>query len=107
MVKKMTPSKTEAPKRAHKLGSEKLYRNAGVSEVIIEDIIMSPGDEFRASLDPHFEGQMLAGGHLEILEDQSQEADEAQAAEAEGREPVPGHTPQVDETEQKKSRRNR
>lgn len=65
----------------------KLYRNAGVSPLVFKGEEMEPGSEFRASLDPDLETQLLAGGHIEILEDQSAKADQAQA-EAAGEEPV-------------------
>lgn len=60
----------------------KLYRNAGVSPLVFEGEEMEPGSEFRASLDPDLETQLLAGGHIEILEDQSAKADRAQAEAA-------------------------
>lgn len=60
----------------------KLYRNAGVSPLVFEGKEMEPGSEFRASLDPDLETQLLAGGHIELLEDQSDKADRAQAETA-------------------------
>lgn len=69
---------------------QKLYRNAGVSFLVLEGVEIEPGAEFRATLDPHHETQLLQGGHLEILEDQSAKADADQAAAAEAAEPVPG-----------------
>ena len=62
---------------------QKLYRNAGVSTLIFEGEEFEPGSEFRATLDPDHELQLLSGGHLEILEDQSARADRAQAEAAE------------------------
>lgn len=61
---------------------QKLYRNAGVSTLVFEGQDFEPGSEFRASLDPDQELQLLTGGHIEILEDQSARADRAQAEEA-------------------------
>ena len=78
-------------------GGLKLYRNAGVSPLVYEGEEMEPGSEFRAALDPDLEVQLLAGGHIEILEDQSAKADRAQA-EAAGEEPV--------ESTGRRSRRN-
>jgi len=76
----------------------KLYRNAGVSPLVFEGQEMEPGSEFRASLDPDLETQLLAGGHIEILEDQSAKADRAQAEAA-------GEDPDASETG-RRSRRN-
>ena len=59
-------------------GDKKRYRNAGVTELVIEGKSINPDDEFEASLDPVYEMQMLAGGHLEILRDQSSAADQAE-----------------------------
>ena len=64
-------------------GAQKLYRNAGITELVFEDTPIEPGAEFRATLTPEHEMQLLQGGHLEILEDQSTAADQAQAAAAE------------------------
>ena len=57
----------------------KLYRNEGAAPLVFEGEQMEPGSEFRASLDPDLELQLLAGGHIVILEDQSAKADKAQA----------------------------
>jgi hypothetical protein len=70
-------------------GEQKTYRNEGASQLLIEGQEINPGDEFKASLDPLFETQMLGGGHLVILADQSKAADEAQAA-AENEQPAEG-----------------
>jgi len=67
-----------------KLGSHKLYRNEGVSQLLIEGKEINPGQEFEAALDPDYEMQMLMGGHLVVLRDQSVRADQAQAVAAEG-----------------------
>ena len=64
-------------------GSQKLYRNAGVTELVLEDKVMEPGSKFLASLSPEQEIQFLQGGHIEILQDQSARADQAQAQAAE------------------------
>jgi len=64
-------------------GAQKLYRNAGASELVFEGQVMEPGSEFRATLTPEHEQQLLGGGHIEILEDQSKAADKAQADAAE------------------------
>ena len=64
-------------------GSQKKYRNAGVSTLEFEGQSLEPGSEFLATLEPHHEQQLLIGGHLEILEDQSAKADKAQAEAAE------------------------
>lgn len=66
-----------------KKGAQKLYRNAGASQLVFEGVTMEPGSEFRATLPPEQEQQLLLGGHLEILEDQSAKADAEQAALAE------------------------
>lgn len=64
-------------------GDQKLYRNAGVSGLVFEGVEFEPGSEFTATLDADQEMHLVAGGHLEILQDQSTSADRAQAA-AEG-----------------------
>lgn len=64
-------------------GAQKLYRNAGASELVFEGQVMEPGAEFRVTLTPEHEQQLLTGGHIEILEDQSKTADAAQADAAE------------------------
>lgn len=88
-------------------GDHKRYRNAGVTTLVIENKEINPGDEFEASLDPDYETQMFAGGHLELLQDQSSAADEAQAKTAEEGMPVSGATADVAaETEHRRSRRN-
>ena len=61
---------------------QKLYRNAGVSPLVFEGQEMEPGSEFRATLTPEHELQLLTGGHIEILQDQSPRADRAQAEAA-------------------------
>lgn len=71
-------------------GDQKLYRNAGVSFLVLEGVEIEPGAEFRATLDPAHEAQLLEGGHVEILQDQSARADAAQAAAAEAGETTPG-----------------
>lgn len=63
---------------------QKKYRNEGVTELIIEGVVIRPGDEFTATLEPHFEEQMLVGGHLSLLADQGAAADRAQADAADG-----------------------
>lgn len=45
---------------------KKLYKNTGVSQLIIGDQTIEPGDEFEAALDPAFEQQMFSGGHLTV-----------------------------------------
>lgn len=67
-----------------KMGAQKLYRNEGVTQLLIEGKEINPGQEFEASLDVDYEMQMLMGGHLVVLRDQSTRADQAQAAAAEG-----------------------
>ena len=62
--------------------SQKLYRNAGASPLVFEGIQMEPGDEFYVTLDPVHETQLIQGGSLEILKDQSAEADRLQEEEA-------------------------
>ena len=71
-------------------GPSKRYRNSGVSTLVIEGVDINPGDEFNASLEPEYEMQMFVGGHLELLEDQSDAADQAQAANAEATAVVSG-----------------
>jgi hypothetical protein len=80
--------------------AQKLYRNAGVTTLVIEGKDMEPDSEFEASLDPDYEMQMLQGGHLEILRDQSAKADEAQASEA-------GETTESETSTGRPSRRHR
>ena len=65
-------------------GSQKKYKNTGVTTLVFEGVEMEPGSEFEATLDPDHELQLLTGGHLEILQDQSSRADRAQAEAAEG-----------------------
>lgn len=65
-----------------KAGDKKRYRNAGVSQLILEGVEINPGDEFETFLEPHHETQLLMGGHIELLKDQSEAADRAQAEEA-------------------------
>jgi hypothetical protein len=79
---------------------KKLYRNAGVTTLVIEGQDMEPDSQFEASLDPAYEMQMLQGGHLEILRDQSAKADEAQAEAA-------GETTENETSRERPSRRNR
>lgn len=83
---------------------QKLYRNAGVSSLMIEGVEMEPGSEFRATLDPEFETQMLSGGHLELLQDQSERADQAQARAAEQTGTVTNGVVDEDETPARKRR---
>lgn len=64
-------------------GSQKLYRNAGTTELVFEGVIMEPGAEFEVTLTPEHETQLIAGGHIEVLRDQSAKADRAQAQAAE------------------------
>lgn len=64
-------------------GSQKRYRNSGVTTLVIEGQEINPDDEFTATLDPDYELQMFMGGHLELLQDQSSAADKAQAEGAE------------------------
>lgn len=66
-----------------KKGDQKKYRNAGGTDLVFEGVTLHPGDEFLATLDPDHELQLLQGGHIEILQDQSTAADEAQAKVAE------------------------
>ncbi len=66
-----------------KKGNQKLYRNAGASELVFEGVAMEPGSEFHATLAPEQEMQLLQGGHIEILQDQTTKADKAQASAAE------------------------
>jgi hypothetical protein len=66
-------------KKKKVLGDHKLYRNAGISELVFEGQVFEPGSEFRATLPPEQEMQLLAGGHLEVLQDQSAAADKAQS----------------------------
>ena len=68
-------------------GDKKKYRNTGVSELIFkddegEDLVCEPGSEFEVFLTPEHEQQLLAGEHIEIVKDQSRQADLKQAAEA-------------------------
>lgn len=88
-------------------GDHKRYRNSGVTTLVIEGKELNPGDEFEASLDPDFETQMFAGGHLEMLQDQSRAADEAQARTAEETAAVPGASGElVEEAKPRRDRRN-
>ncbi len=79
---------------------QKLYRNAGVTTLVIEGKEMEPDSQFEASLDPAYEMQMLQGGHLEILRDQSAKADQEQAEAA-------GETTESESSSGRSSRRNR
>ena len=88
-------------------GPLKLYRNEGVSTLVIEGKELHPGDEFRAALEPEFEMQMLMGGHLVILEDQSVAADQAQAQAAEEGASGATDTGNVVETSERRGRRDR
>jgi hypothetical protein len=67
-------------------GSQKKYRNAGVSTLNFDGTDLEPGSEFLATLPPEQEMLLLQGGHLELLQDQSVAADRAQAAAADGEE---------------------
>ena len=81
----MATQKTNAGARNRRHGgTQKKYRNSGVSTLEFEVIPMEPGSEFEATLDPEQEMQLMLGGHLEILQDQSAAADKAQAAAADG-----------------------
>ena len=85
---------------------KKLYRNAGVTHLVIEGEDIAPGDEFRAQLSPEFEMQMFTGGHLELLQDQSRRADEAQAQAAEESETPAGGTVEAVESPTRNRRRS-
>lgn len=67
---------------AKKSGNQKTYRNEGVTQLVFEDQEIDPGTEFRATLEPTHEMQLLAGGHISIVQDQSVAADREQATEA-------------------------
>lgn len=63
-------------------GDKKRYVVSGVTTLLIDGVRLEPGSEFEASLDQTFEEQMLMGGHLEVLIDQSQAADTRDALAA-------------------------
>lgn len=61
---------TKPSKREDREGQEdkKRYRVSGVKDLLLDGKELFPGDEFEAALPPVYEGQMLAGGHLELIE---------------------------------------
>jgi hypothetical protein len=70
------------PRNVRKKGEMKLYRNTGVTALVPDGVRCEPGSEFRAQLDPDLEMQWLVGGHIEILQDQTEKADRQEAAAA-------------------------
>lgn len=46
---------------------KKRYRVVGVAPLHLDDTTVETGDEFEAALKPHFEQQMLSGGHLVVV----------------------------------------